>query len=303
MVSRLHVRATSALLRAMSQNPATNSRSAPPGFRAVAWQPSTDSALAVAVGATVAILLGVGLLVFARRLAGALSEDMPRDVMLLTAVTTTATLTCARLAWRRRFPLSTEHGLGRWDQLIGWGSSLALFLLAVGSCYPANHTSDLLIWLPLLVADQLWRQTFFDADSPGDDVVSDQDCGTQLPPPATESEEPSAGDRPSGHLVQQLFRLRDRSGSDVIYGTVRADFQMGQRTAVVYVGFCPPLNYLPEIEAEAWHDTPARIKVVQALAHGARLDVRLASPAAEADSVWIDMAATPVDRLASEISA
>ena len=94
-------------------------------------------------------------------------------------------------------------------------------------------------------------------------------------------------------IVQQLFRVRDEQGHEVVYGTLRADFQAGQRTAVVHVGFCPPLSHLPEIEVEAVPGSAARIRVVQAFAHGTRLEVRLPAPAEADCHAWIDMAAMP----------
>ena len=257
----------------------------------------------------------VGLLLVVRRFVGALSEQLPREAMLLTAIVAGAMMVCLRIAWRKKFPLE-EYGEEReltrsqqiWDWVIGYGSSLALVLLAVGCCYPGDHTSDWLIWLPLLVADQFWRQSFFDAGHPErglsetalDDEVFENEAllattfVEQVDSPAegvVEAEE-------TEEIVQQLFRVRDELGQEVIYGTLKADFLAGQRTAVVHAGFCPPLPHLPEIEAESFRGPEARIKIVQAFAHGTRMDVRLTAPAEQDCQVWIDMAATP--RLGSD---
>jgi hypothetical protein len=276
-------------------------------LRGVAWQARARPMLVLSVLGFIGLLMGTAALIVSRRLLGALSSDLPRDAMLLTALVATSVSACTRIAWRRSFPLGRDAGsplrryaespLGRdagdsWlDQFVGWGSSLALAMLAVGCCYPANRTSDWLIWLPLLVADQLWRQNFFDAGLPTAPSMKSE----RQPTNTSEASSAGAAQSPNHHdIVQQLFRVREDQGQEVIYGTLRADFQAGQRTAVIHVGFCPPLEYLPEIEAESLPGQPTRIKVVQALPHGVRLDVRLSTAAEESCQAWIDMAARPI---------
>ena len=190
------------------------------------WQFRVRPALFATVSVIVAVLLAVGGLILTRRLTGALSADLSHSLMLALAIISAATLAFARLAWRRSFPLETPADLSVADQVLGWASSAALAMLALGCCYPANRTADWLIWLPVLVADQLWRQNFFDAGEPW--------------VPSTESEIESStastlaiAESPHhDNIVQQLYRLQDAHGTEVIYGTVRADFVAGQRTAV-----------------------------------------------------------------------
>lgn len=254
------------------------------------WQYRANPSLFVSVASATAILFCIGLLISARRLLGALVTDLPPDTMLLTAIVAASVVTFTRIAWRRNFPLETPADLSVTDYLLGYGSSAALALLAVGCCYPANRTVDWLIWLPILVADQFWRQNFFDLGEPWVAPIDDEPAAfVATPPPVAPAPECLRDD-----VVQQLYRVRDEQDQEVIYGTVRADFVADQRTAVVHVGFCPPLAYLPEIEAEALPGTTAKIKVVQAFAHGTRLDVRLSAPAVADCQVWIDMAAQPI---------
>lgn len=246
------------------------------------------------------LLIAVGVLFSARRMWGSLVEELPPHTMLITAVVTTALATFSRIAWRRIRPVRQTLACGNnWtDQFVGWGTSIGLLLVAVGCCYPAYHNSDWLIWLPMLVADQFWRQSYFDAGKPGSDleIAEVADVATTpltIPfPIATESNEEVTAD--SQEIVQQLYRVRSDDGQELIYGTLRADFHPGQRTAVLHVGFCPPLPYLPEIEADPLPSSSARLKVVQAMAHGARLDVRLSEIPDTDCHLWIDMSATPV---------
>jgi hypothetical protein len=235
----------------------------------------------------VTLQLAIGLLLIGRRLAGALTLELPWYVLLTTAVVMMTLVTLARIAWRRAFPVSSLSVAGEW--MVGWGASLGLVLAAVGCSFPAFRTSDWLVWLPILVADQLLRQSFLDA---GQHQLRLSEIGDACEEPPIRRASASS-QRRQDEVVQQLYRVRDNAGREVIYGTLRADFQVGQRSAVLHVGFCPPLEYLPEIEAAALPDRAARLKVVQALAHGARLDVRLPETPTENCSIWIDMAARP----------
>ena len=238
------------------------------------------------------ILNCIGSLIVARRFVGALSQSLSGDIMLLTALGVLSVASFVRLAWRRFFPLGESPAA---DWAVGYGSSLALGLWALGLCYPAYNSSDWLIWLPMLVADQFWRQTFFDAGTPGLRlVVPEQEMLGEEKFEYARLRRPTNQSGSDEQIVQQLFRVRDAGGGETVYGTFRADFSAGQRTATVHVSFCPPLDHLPDIEAEALPGYEASVKVVQAFAHGTRLDVRNATCATEDCYVWIDLAARPV---------
>lgn len=260
------------------------------------WPQRSRQTARVTVVAVIGVMLAVGTLITCRRFFGGLIETMPADAMLATALICTIIVALSRVAWRKTQPL--VNGLDpvsmRLDTFVGWGSSAALVLMAVGCCYPAYRNVDWLIWLPMLVADQFWRQTFFDAGLPGLGFVDPDEQEEEIFHIPSDEVFAAAPRDENQQIVQQLYRVRDDSGQEVIYGTLRADFHKGQRTAVLHVGFCPPLSYLPEIEADALPSESARLKIVQALAHGARLDVKLSEIAEDDCHLWIDMAATPV---------
>ena len=114
--------------------------------------------------------------------------------------------------------------------IVGWGTSLGLILMAVGCCYPGLRNGEWLTWLPMLIADQFWRQNFFDNGHPGlalADLPDDESFPDNFVEVAVAATEP----QPTEQMVQQLFRVRDAEGYEVIYGTVRADFLAGRRSA------------------------------------------------------------------------
>jgi hypothetical protein len=94
------------------------------------------------------------------------------------------------------------------------------------------------------------------------------------------------------HVLQQLTRFRTADGKDAIRGTLSAEFMVGERQTTVYVGFCPPFELLPQVEANANGDFEAEVKLAQVLHNGAQLDVRLSEPAEEAVAVSIEFFAS-----------
>lgn len=261
------------------------------------WADGRRGWLVAIVLATIAAVNVVGTILVVRRFSGGLVEPLPRGQMLLTAMIATALGAYSRTAWQRVFFHDTQPIARRLSRLVGWGSSLGLLLLAVGCCWPANRLSDWLIWLPLLVADQFWRHSFFHGGRPrasrsaGHEAIAPAHFLTDRKP-----DSPSASELASDEqIIQQLHRVRNTSGQEMVFGTLRADFGAGQRTTTVHVGFCPPLSHRPQVEAEPLDGPDAVVKVVQTLPHGARLDVRLATPATEACQVQVDFAALPAN--------
>ncbi|MAT70816.1 MAG: hypothetical protein CMJ58_14975 [Planctomycetaceae bacterium] len=265
-----------------------------------------DRVAMTALLAALAVLVGVGALLTARRLL-APQADATLSTMLLavTALGAFAAVEGSRRVWRHLWPCAYTTRQRRMDQAVGWVGSLALLLVAFGCVYPGYYTAEWLIWLPLLFADQFLRQTFFERGvEPASDV--------QAPQPSLSVDEASpTGEVPAldyvvaapadgddalaGEVLQQLFRVRDEQGVEAVYGTVAADFVPGQRHAVLHVGFCPPLVRSPEIEAEPCAGPDARVKVLQCFTHGVRLEVRLAEPARKPCRVTVDLAAIPAD--------
>lgn len=95
-----------------------------------------------------------------------------------------------------------------------------------------------------------------------------------------------------GQTVQHLVR-RQTETSEQIDGWLRCNFSPGQRTAALHVAFCPPLAALPTVEAriDPQQSGIATCKVAELYVHGARFDVRLASPAQRANAVRVNFSA------------
>jgi len=154
----------------------------------------------------------------------------------------------------------------------------------VGSVWIAIAASELAWWLPE------WRgsmrrtvdrdteiaaaRTFLEAAEDGDRFVN---------------EEEEFGE----HIIQQVTRLQNDAGIEVVQGVLRAQFVVGERTQILHVAFCPPLDYEPQIITHQLDGAPVIIKVAQAEVFGTRLELRLTTADRTAQSVAICFEAEP----------
>ncbi len=229
-----------------------------------------------AILGALAALTALGALLAARRLAGAFDAALPAPQLLAVAMIAGVASIGGRQLWRQISDPITGPVPRPIELFVGLSGAVSLLLLALGCS--AGRAGEWLLWLPLLIADQASAWAFFKsarrvpsrATAPPLNVDTDDDC-----------------------VLQQLVRVRDADGVEVVRGSLRADFIPGQRHATLHVGFCPPLASLPEVAAEPADGPDATVKVVQAFAHGARLEVRLAKAAAAPCHVLIDLSAAP----------
>jgi hypothetical protein len=169
-----------------------------------------------------------------------------------------------------------------------------MMLFTLGLSLPLERYIDWLVWTPLWVADVFWRTSFFSGE-PFEDQAENSSVSPywktahDLGRDAVSSTDMSHGSISDGVLLQQLSRLRDRDGVESIAGVLRAEFVAGQRTAELYIGFCPPFEGTPTVEAEQTAGPPARVTTGQCLPHGARIDVRLNQPADAAECIEVDV--------------
>jgi hypothetical protein len=231
---------------------------------------------AVVIGALASLIL-IALLLIARRVSGDITAELPLITLSATALAALAIVTGTRMLWRRTFLEDTTI-----DAWIGWTGSATMVLLAIGVSFPSQRVEDWIVWLPVLVVDQLVRRRVFESHDRVEEEfkIAKPFATANLRQTALRAEQ-----------VQQIVRSRDAAGHEMVHAMLRADFVAGQRTATVYVGFCPPLAGRPEITIEAASGPSAEFKIVQVFSHGARIDVRLASTAVEAMGVVLNVTA------------
>jgi len=100
---------------------------------------------------------------------------------------------------------------------------------------------------------------------------------------ATSPERTTFGDSEAlpPEATQHFTRWQTADGVDRLAGWLRVTFDAGQRSEHAHLAFCPAFAKPPRIEVSQLNGPRARVKTAQILPHGARLDLKLAGPAAE----------------------
>jgi hypothetical protein len=98
-----------------------------------------------------------------------------------------------------------------------------------------------------------------DADFAGDSVVQSAVSPTRDTTPLSDV---------------KMERRKDDRGGEMIEGTIRVFFEVGQKRAHLHVPFSPPLAGLPEVECEAVRDDSVRCKVAVRQPYGIRIEAR-----------------------------
>lgn len=209
-------------------------------------------ALAPALVSSIALLLSIGVFLCIRRLSGALEVALAPVPLVVTAI--------GLLAWTLAVRLRLR------DRRVAWLLVLVLALFAVACSYPGTRLIDWLVWLGALAALALV--------------------------PARRSSPAIGSDQGAGQVLQQLSRSRGADGSEIVHGTLLAEFAPAERIAVLHVAFCPPFERLPSVEAEVADGPACDVKIVQVLHQGARLEARLAHASTVAEQVRVEFAAT-----------
>ena len=93
-------------------------------------------------------------------------------------------------------------------------------------------------------------------------------------------------------LTHQSIRRQDSSGRDIITGSLRTEIGPNGRLAHIHLAFCPAFPHHPTLEVRQSFGPPIRIKTVQVLAYGARIDVRLSQTATKTTPIGLEYTAT-----------
>ena len=227
------------------------------------------------------LLLLVGLFLLVRRLSGALAEPLAPSMLLTLGVLAALTAWSARAAW----PAASSDNVsaGASGLFVRFAPSIALLSMAIALSLPGSGVSTLVLFWVLLVSSELethfqLRRRWACRFSPG------RQAGAK---------EPSVSLLQHGkhdeHIVQQLTRVRDAELGEMVYGTLRADFEPNQRSVTLHVAFCPPLAMVPQMDIEQTDGPEARLKLAQVLPYGARVDVRLREAFAKPQSVVVEL--------------
>jgi len=257
-------------------------------------RPKTPAAkVLAAVWFTWALLfVAMGLLAAARRLSGVYTS--PPSLEALAGWSLLVAGSAAALRWILWRTVAAAWPPG-WYYVAMGGLSAALLLWIVALTIAGAPIAGLVMLWALAAAEEgvAWpllarRRVVRQAKTPFPPAGPNVDHrGPMAPPADADRDEPPDSDA----IVQQLTRTKTPEGPEMIVGWLRLPLAPGQRSGVLHAAFCPPLEGPPIIQFEQIDGPPARIKLAQAYAYGARFDVKLTQPAEEADSVVVQFSA------------
>ena len=252
----------------------------------------------IAGTAIVLTLFGIAVLFLARRLSGALAEPLPIGVYAILGLVLAATAVLVRRTLAEAPIDRIPDGVVR-----AAASAVAVAAAVAVSLATTPAFGLLLLWLPIALEEGwAWRHTstikprpLVAPESPTDRPLAPRrDQRSRLYGVADDAELALADSAVTQHLVRRL----ETTGEESISGFLRAAFIPGQQTVNLHVAFCPPVATILTCSAETIDGPAARVRVAQVLPHGARLEVKLDSPATELQHVLIEFSATepPRDR-------
>jgi hypothetical protein len=94
-------------------------------------------------------------------------------------------------------------------------------------------------------------------------------------------------------MQQRFERCTLADGVECVRGRVRVTVPAGSRLGVAHVGFCPPLQTTPAVEATTDYDgVEAVVSAAEVLPWGVRVECRLDEPAEEVTDIPVDLVAT-----------
>lgn len=251
-----------------------------------------------AVTASVWAALAIAVFLTMRRMSGAFTAPLPFPQVVGAAVAITI-WSLGVIAFNARRTTPDIQPLGRaprWPTPMAIGGNtnsyavvisfvgpiVALVLFAFACSFRNDRFADWLIWVPAIAISA---------------------CATRFAPwlvsaplavqglPSTETRQVAdAHDR----LTQRIVRVRTADGSERIEATLIAEFPPDERLAILHIGFCPPFEHLPEIEAIATDGPDAEVKIAQILHNGAQLEVRLQQPSVAPEQVSLELIAQSV---------
>lgn len=267
-------------------------------FRAAAVC-SVNDRLARRLAGALAVVMVTGLVLasltlISRRAAGSLAIPLPAAALAATGVVAAVAAAASRwLAFDAESSIKLTAAR-RWMVFI---PTVAKIALAAAVSLPNSSPVGLtMLWIAVTAEEVwFWRRSRrlhglpnierFRLPTPRSGRVREDRVEPQKPHSATTLPPPS------NDVVQRLIRTRSAAGIDRIEGWLKATAQPGERTFSLHVAFCPPFERVPQFTAIQSSGPPARVRPVQLLPYGIRLEVKLSEPRGDRSAIVVEFSA------------
>lgn len=242
------------------------------------------------------LLAGVAIL-WCRHSAMALRQPLNGPSLLLAGAFAAGTGAAARTLFRWTTPSrESRQGRGVFECsvslcLVAWGIAVSLG----GGC-----AAGLISFWSILAGEEIWawwhtleldRRLLAFRSARGDaGAIPRSSEGLDAPDASVETLRQAPRILAKADILQEFVRSQHPGGTEFLSGWMRVALAPGQRSAAVHLAFCPPFSRAPTVTVVQQDGPSARIKVVQVLPFGVRLDLKLAQTPSSSGSVLLEIA-------------
>ena len=247
--------------------------------------PRSQAILRFGVASTVGLLLILCLFLAGRRFGGAFDQPLSSPIMLLLGIGIAALAGCLRSAWPRG--ANTLASVSSVARLLL--PSVAVFLFCYALSLPGSVPWTVaLLWFLVVSEEGAWWLADSLALQAGQQRQATANRSTLVSDSNDNQPRLDLTSEVASDMTQQMTRMRDAKGSELVFGQTRAEFTPGERSQIIHLAFCPPLASDPYITVRHAGGPSAAITIAQAETFGARFDIRLAATARQLESVMIE---------------
>jgi len=248
--------------------------------------------------AIVALMAIAGAVLLGRRLAGALGQPLSEDTLAILGVLLAGAALASRWLWRQA---PRDAAMRRATWLLFCCPTAVLMLVGVAVHVRGTSMAGTALFWSVVVLEEgasglwIWQRRRRSRHTEG--------RAPAFEPPPTKHSLPVdsaavsllSDDVPGGQVTQQFVRSRSAQRGDVFSGWLRVEIPARGRSTNVHVAFCPPFARVPAIEVRQVDGPLGRIKTVQALPYGARLDFKLTQPSEQPTTVLLRFVASSTE--------
>jgi len=246
------------------------------------------------------LLVSIAAVFLWRRLSGAMPIPLPLPYFFSVGAVLALVLAAIRRAW---FAGAVQNRLSSLSDFVFFGSTtFAVWLLIAVLWAPEiDLPGAFALALPPAVIEGLsWAELILHrrrswARTPLRERAGDTDPVAHAKQSPTDLQAANASFvvLPDEDVLQQLVRRQTPEGEEEIHGWFRARFAAGERSTSIHVAFCPPLSCKPELVLEQVAGPEARLKLARLMTYGARLELKLTTPAATVSDAMFRFIARP----------
>jgi hypothetical protein len=259
---------------------------------AIPTPPARQLAAAVAQS-ILSLLLGLSLVMLARRLGGAFVQPLSGVAIVVVAIALATVAAAVRMMLLS--PVSAARSAAnpepRTNPILFALPGLAAILLLMALTLRGTPAAAIALASFLLITAEgaswlvAYRPEILQRRRPRSNA-------NQVVTESTDAEHEV--EFPAG-LVQQLTRVRE-NGRESVHATLLAEIPANDRHAALHIAFCPPLDAVPDLTAHALNADDADVRVTQAETFGARIEVRLPRTQAEKRAVLVEVLGSAICR-------